>query len=240
MRARYEIRIAGRLDERAAAEFADLEVAVRGSVTVIRGEFDQASLHGLLERIRHRPAGTPAGRHRLSRFACRRSPKARVPARFFSEAGERRARSPVGSGVTAGPFLAGPAAARRVAGPRPCLPALAAAIRSARSLAADCRASTATRRLARDKASSKSSAASSAGSVWATSNRSASLRTASRDAFMCFPRFRPGCHDLIRSFPARRALEPAKRPAAVIPGRGERRLAGFHPNGTPRRPKARS
>jgi hypothetical protein len=71
LRARYEIRIAGRLDERVAAEFADLEVAVRGSVTVIRGEFDQASLHGLLERIRflgldlleaRRVRGSPADR----------------------------------------------------------------------------------------------------------------------------------------------------------------------------------
>ena len=52
MRARYEIRIAGRLDEKAAAEFAEQEVAVRDRDTVIRGEFDQASLHGLLERIR--------------------------------------------------------------------------------------------------------------------------------------------------------------------------------------------
>jgi len=42
---------------------------------------------------------------------------------------------------------------------------------------------------------------------------------------MCFPRFRPGCHDLIGSFPARRALEPAQGPAAVIPALGERRLA---------------
>jgi hypothetical protein len=32
----------------------------------------------------------------LSRFACRRSPKARVPARRFSLAGVRRARPPVG------------------------------------------------------------------------------------------------------------------------------------------------
>ena len=50
--ARYEIRIGGRLDERATAAFAGLDVAARGSVTVIRGEFDQAGLHGVLERIR--------------------------------------------------------------------------------------------------------------------------------------------------------------------------------------------
>jgi hypothetical protein len=49
---RYEIRIAGQLDKTAAAIFAGLEVTARGSVTVIRGEFDQAGLHGLLERIR--------------------------------------------------------------------------------------------------------------------------------------------------------------------------------------------
>lgn len=70
MLARYEIRIAGRLDERAADAFAGLDVAARGSVTVIRGEFDQASLHGLLERIRflgldlvevRRVRGSPAG-----------------------------------------------------------------------------------------------------------------------------------------------------------------------------------
>jgi hypothetical protein len=67
----YEIRIAGRLDERAAAAFAGLDVAARGSVTVIRGEFDQASLHGVLERIRflgldlveaRRVRGSPADR----------------------------------------------------------------------------------------------------------------------------------------------------------------------------------
>ena len=52
MLARYEIRIAGRLDERATAAFAGLDVADRGSVTVIRGEFDQAGLHVLLDRVR--------------------------------------------------------------------------------------------------------------------------------------------------------------------------------------------
>jgi hypothetical protein len=51
--ARYEIRIAGRLDERATAAFEGLDIAARGSVTLIRGEFDQASLHGVLERIRY-------------------------------------------------------------------------------------------------------------------------------------------------------------------------------------------
>ena len=52
MLARYEIRIAGRLDETATAAFAGLDVTARGKVTVIRGEFDQAGLHGVLERIR--------------------------------------------------------------------------------------------------------------------------------------------------------------------------------------------
>jgi hypothetical protein len=49
---RYEIRIAGRLNEAEAAEFSGLRVAVNGPVTVLTGDFDQAALHGLLERIR--------------------------------------------------------------------------------------------------------------------------------------------------------------------------------------------
>ena len=70
MLARYEIRIGGRLDERATAAFAGLDVADSGSVTVIRGEFDQAGLHGVLERIRflgldlvevRRVRGSPVG-----------------------------------------------------------------------------------------------------------------------------------------------------------------------------------
>jgi len=48
----YEIRLAGQLDETRAAAFAGLNVASQGQVTVITGEFDQAALHGLLERIR--------------------------------------------------------------------------------------------------------------------------------------------------------------------------------------------
>ena len=48
----YEIRIAGQFDETCAAAFAGLEVASRDGVMVITGEFDQAALHGLLERIR--------------------------------------------------------------------------------------------------------------------------------------------------------------------------------------------
>ena len=48
----YEIRIAGQFDETCAAAFAGLEVASRDGVMVITGKFDQAALHGLLERIR--------------------------------------------------------------------------------------------------------------------------------------------------------------------------------------------
>jgi hypothetical protein len=69
--ARYEIRIAGRLDETVAAAFAGLDVTTRGNATMIRGEFDQASLHSVLERIRflgldlveaRRVRAPPAGR----------------------------------------------------------------------------------------------------------------------------------------------------------------------------------
>jgi hypothetical protein len=48
----YEIRIAGRLDEATMIVFVGLDVAFRDQVTVITGMFDQAALHGLLERIR--------------------------------------------------------------------------------------------------------------------------------------------------------------------------------------------
>lgn len=48
----YEIRITGQLDETSAAAFGGLDVTSQGHVTVITGEFDQAALHGLLERIR--------------------------------------------------------------------------------------------------------------------------------------------------------------------------------------------
>jgi hypothetical protein len=50
--ARYEIRVAGQLDETAASMLAGLDVSTRGTVTIITGEFDQAALHGLFERIR--------------------------------------------------------------------------------------------------------------------------------------------------------------------------------------------
>jgi hypothetical protein len=48
----YEIRIVGQLDTAAAAAFAGLSITASGGMTVLRGEFDQAGLHGLLERIR--------------------------------------------------------------------------------------------------------------------------------------------------------------------------------------------
>ena len=49
---RYEICVAGRLDETAGRALAGLDVSTRGAVTIIAGEFDQAALHGLLERIK--------------------------------------------------------------------------------------------------------------------------------------------------------------------------------------------
>jgi hypothetical protein len=48
----YEIRVAGQFNEACVAAFAGLDVASRDGVVVITGEFDQAALHGLLERIR--------------------------------------------------------------------------------------------------------------------------------------------------------------------------------------------
>lgn len=49
---RYQIRIAGHLDETAVAVFAHLNVTYRGGDTLATGELDQAGLHGVLERIR--------------------------------------------------------------------------------------------------------------------------------------------------------------------------------------------
>jgi hypothetical protein len=48
----YEIRIEGPLDDIRAAAFSGMAVTCPGQVTIITGEFDQAALHGLLERIR--------------------------------------------------------------------------------------------------------------------------------------------------------------------------------------------
>jgi hypothetical protein len=50
--ARYEIRIAHRLDEGVAAAFEGCDLAGEEELTVVRGDFDQAALHGMLERIR--------------------------------------------------------------------------------------------------------------------------------------------------------------------------------------------
>lgn len=47
----YEIRVEGQLDEGRAAAFSGLDVTCRDQVTIITGEFDQAALHSLLERI---------------------------------------------------------------------------------------------------------------------------------------------------------------------------------------------
>ena len=48
----YEIRIAGLLDDATATAFAGLDMTTHGTVTIITGKFDQAALHGLLEKIR--------------------------------------------------------------------------------------------------------------------------------------------------------------------------------------------
>ncbi len=52
MLTRYEIRLAGQLDESSAAALASLDMTCSATVTVISGELDQAALHGMLERIR--------------------------------------------------------------------------------------------------------------------------------------------------------------------------------------------
>ena len=49
---RYEIRFAGRPNDSASDAFAGLDLASDGKLTIISGEFDQAALHGLLERVR--------------------------------------------------------------------------------------------------------------------------------------------------------------------------------------------
>jgi hypothetical protein len=50
--ARYEILVVGELDDAAAEMFAGLDMSSEGTLTAISGEFDQAALHGLLERVR--------------------------------------------------------------------------------------------------------------------------------------------------------------------------------------------
>ena len=49
---RYEILVAGELDEAASDLFAGWEMSSEGGLTMITGDFDQAALHGVLERIR--------------------------------------------------------------------------------------------------------------------------------------------------------------------------------------------
>jgi hypothetical protein len=49
---RYEIRFAGRPDDAASDAFAGLDLVSDGNLTIVSGEFDQAALHGLLERVR--------------------------------------------------------------------------------------------------------------------------------------------------------------------------------------------
>ena len=108
--------------------------------------------------LRDRRSWVAAGSYRLSRFAWRRAPVARVPARCFSVLGERRVRAAAASAPAAAPIRLALGAVACPPGPRPCLAARAAASRSARSSAAACRARTATRRLTRDKTSSNASA----------------------------------------------------------------------------------
>jgi hypothetical protein len=48
----YEIRVAGRFDETTVTAFDGLDMTSLDNVTVITGQFDQAALHGVLERIR--------------------------------------------------------------------------------------------------------------------------------------------------------------------------------------------
>jgi hypothetical protein len=48
----YEIRVAHQLDEELAAAFEGLDVMADGPTTVMRGDLDQAALHGMLERVR--------------------------------------------------------------------------------------------------------------------------------------------------------------------------------------------
>jgi hypothetical protein len=52
MAPRYELRVAGPLDEAQVDAFVGLEVQTDGSQVVFAGELDQAGLHGVLERIR--------------------------------------------------------------------------------------------------------------------------------------------------------------------------------------------
>jgi hypothetical protein len=48
----FRIHLAGHLDDRCRAAFAGLEVTTEASSTLLRGNLDQAGLHGVLERAR--------------------------------------------------------------------------------------------------------------------------------------------------------------------------------------------
>jgi hypothetical protein len=52
LRSSYEIRVMGSLGPAALEAFADLFVDVEPTTTVLSGTFDQADLHGLLDRVR--------------------------------------------------------------------------------------------------------------------------------------------------------------------------------------------
>lgn len=52
VQARYEIRVVGSLGPAAQEAFAELSVETEPTVTVLRGDLDQAALHGLLDRVR--------------------------------------------------------------------------------------------------------------------------------------------------------------------------------------------
>jgi hypothetical protein len=52
MASRYQITVAGALSAPAKDKFAGLDVSSDGVHTVISGDFDQAALHALLERVR--------------------------------------------------------------------------------------------------------------------------------------------------------------------------------------------
>jgi hypothetical protein len=49
---RYVILVAGELDPAASDLFAGWEVSSEGGLATITGDFDQAALHGVLERVR--------------------------------------------------------------------------------------------------------------------------------------------------------------------------------------------
>lgn len=52
VQATYEIRIVGSLGPAAQEAFSELSVETEPTVTVLRGNMDQAALHGLLDRVR--------------------------------------------------------------------------------------------------------------------------------------------------------------------------------------------